>query len=129
MTCADNLKATIEYRGTAEQIENSREGVEFLLGLPVRYMTDDQIYNIGNLINNLESNQWSCRSDAETLAYFREIREYNPMGRWREDILQLYWRCEYPRDEWLADGYEPDEGECEALRQWLPETWVPQKSI
>ena len=123
------MKDTIEYSGTAEEIDKSRRGVEFLFGLPVRYMTDDQIYNIGNLINNLKNGQWSCRSDAEPLASFQEIREYNPMGRWRENVLQIYWKCEYPGDQWLVGGYEPNEGECESLRQWLPETWVPQKSI
>ena len=127
--CANVIKESIEYSGTSAEIEREKESVDILLSLPTRFMSDRQIDDLQYLIDRVRNNsgqQLRCSKSEEALDFFDSVREGNPMGRWRADTLHRYWGCEYPDDRWLADRSSPREGECESLRQWMPESWAPR---
>ena len=127
--CSDAIRESIEYSGTTDEIEREKESVDILLSLPTRFMSDRQIDRLQYLIdvarNNSEQQLRCSRQSEEALDSFDSVRERNPMGSWRADVLQQYWSCEYPYDWWLAYRSIPREGECESLMQWMPESWAP----
>ena len=127
-SCADNIREVIEYRGTTAEIQEEKESVDVLLGASVRFMSNSHIERIRSLMSHVAESSSMCKGSRQALDLFRNVRDNNPMGRWRAETLEGYWECEYPRDQWLAIGNQRDEESCESLWQWLPERWVPAKS-
>ena len=127
-SCADNIREVIEYRGTTAEIQEEKESVDVLLGASVRFMSNSHIERIRSLMSHVAESSSMCKGSRQALDLFRNVRDNNPMGRWRAETLKGYWECEYPGDQWLAIGNQRDEESCESLWEWLPERWVPAKS-
>ena len=127
-SCADNIREVIEYRGTTAEIQEEKESVDVLLGASVRFMSNSHIERIRSLMSHVAESSSMCKGSRQALDLFRNVRDNNPMGRWRAETLEGYWECEYPGDQWLAIGNQRDEESCESLWEWLPERWVPAKS-
>ena len=128
--CADAIRDTYEYSGTEESIKTEREALDILLSLPTRYMTYQHIGSLQNRMQNyvprLDSEVWISSWDA--LEVFQRLRYENPMGQWRAEVLQDYWRyCGLLGKEvsLLTDSYSYDEEACNALLSWMPESWRP----
>ena len=123
--CADIIRSSYEYRGTAEEIEQERKALDFLLDLPTRYMTDNHIARLRTRMRDIQE----CESSKVALDAFYSVRRSSPMGYWREDILHRYWyHCAYPGGSFrLLDnsygGY--NEEVCNPLLSWMPESWKP----
>ncbi len=125
--CASGIRDNMRYGGTSAEIEEQKNSLNFLLALPTRYMSDSHIYFIKNRIEyHLPNETRVCDRSYEALKSFEEMREWNPMGRWRASALELYWRCQFPEDPWLADGRSHNDDDCAAIMRWLPASWVPE---
>jgi len=118
--CAGRILETIEYRGTDSEIKQQQAAFEYLFQLPARYMTDSHIDRIRNWMEEYDENDKQlrespdCISDYETLESFRDVRADNPMGQWREDVLDDWWRC----------AQDPDD--CSDVLKAVPPTWFPE---
>ena len=130
--CAARIHAVVEYSGTAEEIGREREHLDILLGIPARFISRAHTDRLWSMMNQVEYRSQEndearspCTRSAEALALFEEVRQRNPMGQWRSEVLHRYWTCAYPGSRWLAGGDQPNEGECRELLRWLPESWVP----
>ena len=128
--CADAIRDTYEYSGTEEAIKAEREALDILLGLPTRYMTDEQIWRLQSRMQNYVPRLDSevCISSWSALEVFQRLRYENPMGRWRGEVLQDYWRyCGLLGKEvsLLTDSYSYHEDACNSLLSWMPESWRP----
>ena len=132
-TCAVAIHSNVEYRGTVKEIEKEREGLTILLGLPFRFMSSGQSETLGWAMGQMrtraeqEKSSNPCERSGEALESFEKVRRSNPMGQWRAKVLELYWDCQYPGDQWLARGSSSDldKEECSQLRRWLPDSWIP----
>ena len=71
----------------------------------------------------------ACDRSEVALVEFSRVRGNNPMGRWRQDVLETYWEyCAYPGESFgllNGGGYSDDEDRCKALFSWMPESWKP----
>ncbi len=130
--CSERILASVEYSGTAQEIDEEREHLNILLGIHVRFMSGEQSYRIQSAMQQVEymsreNNEARnpCELSYEALTSFVRVRDNNPMGRWRSEVLGRYWRCEYPGSNWLTGGSQSNEEECGTLRWWLPESWIP----
>ncbi len=102
--CADIVRSSYEYRGTAEEIEQERKALDFLLDLPTRYMTDNHIDRLRTRMRNIQQ----CDSSEVALGAFHEVRRDNPMSQWRVWVLGMYWRdCTFPNEVRLLDDSYP----------------------
>ena len=117
--CAERILETIEYRGTDSEIKQQQAAFEYLFQLPARYMTDSLINRIRDWMEERDEHEKplkeypDCISDYETLEAFRDVRADNPMGRWREDVLDDWWRC----------AQEPDD--CSDVLKAVSISWFP----
>ena len=123
--CASRIRDNIEYSGTSAEIEEQKNSANFLLALPTRYMSYSHISLIRDRINYLPNETRVCDRSYEALESFQEVRERNPMGRWRASALEAYWRCQFPGDRWLANSSSLNDDECASLMRWLPVSWIP----
>ena len=126
--CAEAIRASTEYSGTVEAIQKQRDELDILLGLPARFMSRWQIGRLKYIIERINrgnEERSPCARNVLALYLFKDVRYQNPMGQWRSEVLHHYWKCEYPYSRWLADGQGLEEAQCGALRQWLPESWIP----
>ena len=99
------------------------------LGLPTRYMSEYQNSRLRSIMDRLRYDHDSqiCDRSEDALEAFRRLRYSNPMGKWWEDAVHVYWGCTYPGKGFrlLNDGYSYDEDRCQALLRWMPESWKP----
>ena len=127
--CADSIRANYEFGGTTEEIAQQRQALEIVLGLPTRYMSEYQNSRLRSIMDRLRYDHDSqvCDRSEDALEAFRRLRYSNPMGKWWEDALHVYWGCTYPGEglRLLNDGYSYDEDRCQALLRWMPESWKP----
>ncbi len=127
--CADSIRANYEFGGTTEEIAQQRQALEIVLGLPTRYMSEYQNSRLRSIMDRLRYDHDSqvCDRSEDALEAFRRLRYSNPMGKWWEDALHVYWGCTYPGEGFrlLNDGYSYDEDRCQALLRWMPESWKP----
>ena len=117
--CAEQIMETIEYSGTDGSIKQQKESLEYLFQQSARYMTDSQI---GTMLGWMENNYvegrdrhglQECNGDSEDMKAFRSIRADNPMGQWREHVLEEWWRC----------AERPDD--CSDVLKAVPLSWFP----
>ena len=127
--CADSIRANYEFGGTTEEIAQQRRALEIVLGLPTRYMSEYQHSRLRSMMDRLQYDHDSqvCDRSEDALEAFRGLRDSNPMGKWWEDALHVYWSCTYPGEGFrlLNDGYSYDEDTCNSLLSWMPESWKP----
>ena len=126
--CASIIGDNMEFSGTSAEIEEQENSVSFLLALPTRYMSYSHISLIKDRINYLPRETGECGRSYVALQSFQQVRNGNPMGRWRASNLGTYWSCQFPGDRWLANGDSPSIDECDALMRWLPASWIPEKA-
>lgn len=129
--CADSIRSSYEYRGTAEEIEQQHEALDILLGLPTRYMDNRHMENLSQIIDRIQydysDDKTPCDSSEIALDAFYEVRRASPMGQWRANILENYWPCTYPGEGFRLLGHDRhrDQDYCDALLSWMPESWKP----
>lgn len=127
--CADRIRETVEYQGTATAVERQRKRLDFLLVQPARYMSNRHIERILNWMEQVANEGPACDEQQDALRLFWRARSHNPMGQWREDALRAYWSCAYPDDELLGGGYSSDlwnnAEDCATVERWIPPSWIP----
>ena len=127
--CVRYILASVQYQGTEREISESREWWNALLAQQARYLSDNELNQVRNAIeqanydNDTEHDRGPCREEYAGIGGFADFRSWSPLGRWREDTLEAFWRCyeELRREE----PSESTARDCERLLSWMPESWVP----
>ena len=70
---------------------------------------------------------FKCARDREALNQFRQVRQANPMGQFRQGVLEDYWRCAAYRHDPPPTPDFPRETECRQGQAWWPESWLPNE--
>ncbi len=130
--CTSYILETVEYQGTEEEILREKGWWERRLELPTRFLHDDALWDIrsaienANYMNEVQQTKGPCSEEYTSLERFIEVRERNPMGRWREDTMEQYWRCVYEPLVY-SDGTQNTSQiqVCQNLMSWVPENWIP----
>lgn len=118
-TCAERILETIEYSGTDSEIKQRQAVLEYLFHLPARFMTDSHISRIRDWMYGTDEHEKQlkeypdCSGDYESLESFQNVRSNNPMGQWREDVVEHWWRCAQEMDN------------CPEVLKAVPQSWFP----
>ena len=68
---------------------------------------------------------FKCARDREALNQFLQVRRANPMGQFRQGVLEDYWRCAAYRDDLPPTPDVSQETYCRQGQAWWPESWLP----
>lgn len=71
--------------------------------------------------------KFNCARDREALNQFRRVRRANPMGQFRQGVLEEYWRCAAYRDDLPPTPDVSRETYCRQGQAWWPESWLPNE--
>ena len=138
-SCAAAIEESTEYSGTTQEIEQQRRQWTSVIRTPMRYLTDEHLYDIGSAMDRLRerdigtpttSSSYSygaCTDERARLNAFMEVRGSNPMGVWREHTLTEYYRaCSVKA--WHTPSGTPVPSSidrCAHLLEWVPTDWLP----
>ena len=128
--CAQLVRDDYEHSdGSDLEVARQEEALEIALALPFRYMTDPILSALRYRMED-DDVERVCASSARAIEAFIQVRDWNPMGEFREAALRGWWACNYAGDGYrlLNDGNSaPDEDDCTGLIAWIPLTWVPPR--
>ena len=130
--CTAHILESVEYHGTEEEILPEKSQWERLLGTQSRFLHDDALAYIrggierADYLNELEEGEGPCSEEYAAMELFVGIRAQNPMGRWREDVLEWYWEC-VQKPFVYSDGTQNTSHiqACQYLMSWVPADWIP----
>ena len=71
--------------------------------------------------------EFNCARDREALNQFRRVRQANPMGQFRQGVLEDYWRCAAYRHDPQPTPDVSRETYCRQGQAWWPESWLPNE--
>ena len=71
--------------------------------------------------------EFNCARDREALNQFSRVRGANPMGQFRQGVLEDYWRCAAYRDDPQPTPDVSRETYCRQGQAWWPESWLPNE--
>ena len=127
--CVRYILDYVQYQGTEREIAEAREWWNTLLAQQARYLSNNELNQVRNAIeqanydNDTEHDRGPCREEYAGIAQFADYRSLSPLGRWREDTLEAFWRCYHElRREEPSDSTVED---CQKVMAYMPEGWAP----
>lgn len=151
--CASQLRGNFEFgSGKEYEIERQRDRVDALLSTHFQYLSDNQLSEISQWIEQLgydmnypgswngrryirevaegetaRPHPFNCAIDREEIETFRYVRRTGVMYELRMNILERYWVCWWEERRSQDPDYDPNYSneleECEWEREWWPAVW------
>ena len=124
--CAAHIQENMSYEGTQREIANRQEQLWIQLQLPTRFMSiHNRIIVDGFRTPDASGIAPACSDDAERWDAFETARSGVTLWSKRERSVEQWWSCEGYDQEPSATPDARKVRECEILRAWTPEAWLP----
>ena len=127
--CQSYILASVEYSGTEKEIARVRERWNTMLAQRASFLDYNRLSEIESAIqranhdNDNERDEGPCSDEYASFSPFTQVRSWNPMGSWRNEVLDRFWRCY--EDLKREEPSESTVRECDRLIAWMPESWAP----
>ena len=138
--CTTWLKGNFEFQeGNAAAITAQIDWLSEVAALPFSHMPDGYPYRLFRAAFNSPSNPPAeerghpCYEDALRWKNYYVLQDKNPLGDFRQGAVYAWWVCTLPdTNDPLGNNSFNDGGtglseDCDALLQWIPAAWIPNR--